>query len=448
MHDSSEDGLDSDVDLDIDIDDEDDEEYDSDEHAAEDDSHVAEEDLAINDGPRIKVNSLKFSQCDGLLTSSKESVRASTLGRSLTDPSSHASIPRRATFPNLPGFAVPHAPTLEKKPSQPEPQKRKNETEATDSESRTSSHLSKRRKYSTEPSETFNHVSTDPPAPLKKLIDGLNLTGIVLYPEAVAKANEDFRNLSLAYTAEKASRQETFEAAVKRATRRANDAEHRLQDSSQSYADKIKANDEAHNKIVEALRQEVTALTVSLTASRESLKTASESLPLRAVLQEKEARLARHDQLCLQLSSEKEKLNQSQTRAALNASALEVRHEKLSKIIDKFLEGWEEVTMKIVKQFAMEMREESQAVKGLIEEDVREWKEIREMTDGLGNVVAAIAGTEKVNGVAESTTATALTTAAEPTTTTTTTTTTEGTAAAVVEVAVTDQQPLVKSDGP
>lgn len=263
-------------------------------------------------------------------------------------------------------------------------------------------------------------------------MDGLNLNGIVLYPEAVAKANEDFRSLSSAYTTEKASRQETFEAALKRATRRANDAEHKLQDTSQNCADKIKSNDEAHTKIVEALRQEVTDLTISLTDSRESLKTASESAPLRATLLEKEAQLARHEQLCLQLTSEKEKLDESQARAALNANALKVQHEKQSKIVDQFINDWEEVTVKTLKRYATEMKEGNQIIKGLVIDDFEEWEKIKEVSDRLGKTVAAIAAAEIMDGVAG-------------TTPTTTTTAAEATAVAV-ETAVADKPPLVKCD--
>ncbi len=137
------------------------------------------------------------------------------------------------------------------KPAQGGPSKRRADAEGSDSESRSSSHLSKRRKYSTEPSETFNIIPGDSAASLK-LLDGFKLPGLFLHPDVVAKAMDDWKTMSTAYESEKGSRKETYEAALKRATRRANDAEHKLQDASQQYANNLKAEKEAQAKALEA----------------------------------------------------------------------------------------------------------------------------------------------------------------------------------------------------
>lgn len=412
MHDTSEDEFDSDAGLDNDMDDEEEEEgYESVDDVPEDESHGAEEDLTAENGAPLNVDSLGFSLVIKLLTFFKHSIRPSALGRSATEPSPHTTIPRRATFPNLPGFAIPPAPNLEPKPPQTESSKRKVETEATDSESRTSSHLSKRRKYSAELSETFNPGSADPPAPMKALIDNMNQNGMIFYPEAIAQAEENYRKFCLAYTAEKTSRQETYEAALKRATRRANDAERKLQDASQDYADKIKVNDEIHAKVVEALREEVANLTASLKSSNESLKTATESTSLRTALSEKEAQLARHDELQSQFVSKFESLSKSHIKATKTVSALKTQQEKASKFIDESFQDWGDVTFNKLQKFASDMKYDTHIMKGLVVEELEEWEKIGNITDWLMKAVAPATDAEKADAVAEKTTIALVTTA-------------------------------------
>ncbi len=62
----------------------------------------------------------------------------------------------------------------------------------------------------------------------------------------------DWKTMSTAYESEKGSRKETYEASLKRSTRRANDAEHKLQDANQQYANNLKAEKEAQAKALEA----------------------------------------------------------------------------------------------------------------------------------------------------------------------------------------------------
>jgi len=137
------------------------------------------------------------------------------------------------------------------KPAQGEPFKRRADVEGSDSESRSSSHLSKRRKYSTESSKIFNIIPADSAASLR-LLDDFKLPGLFLHPYDIAKAMNDWKIMSTAYESEKGSRKETYEAALKRATRRANDAEHKLQDARQQYVNKLKAEKEAQAKALEA----------------------------------------------------------------------------------------------------------------------------------------------------------------------------------------------------
>ena len=311
------------------------------------------------------------------------------LGRSATEPStSYTNLPRRATFPNLPGFAVPvtPAPVADDKVVVPSEQpKRKVNGEGTDSESRSSSHISKRRKYSTEPAEPVNPVPTDPMAPPKALSQSLNMSGMIFYPDAIAQASENFRTLTRAVLNEQASRKDTFEAALRRANRRANDAEQKLQDMSQNYADKLKAKEEAYASAGDSLRVEIATLSASLTASRESFQALSESSSRRAVLDEKHAQIARLDKLLPPLTTVAAKLLDVRTQALSHVVAIVAQHEKLSNLIRQFLENIEEVSMKRLKGYGFEIQDESRAMGERIREAKAGSEELGELAQTFWN---------------------------------------------------------------
>lgn len=329
---------------------------------------------------------------------SQTTTRHSLLSRSATDPSTHPNIPRRATFPNLPGFAVPPTPNPENKPSLPEPSKRKIDPEATDSESRTSSHLSKRRKYSTEPLESLNPVPTDPPMTLKAFNENLKRDGMIFFPDTIAKAKEDYHSLVHAYTTEKTARQETFEAALKRHVRRVNEAEHKLQDMSQSFAEKLKVQEDSHAKELETVREESAAL---LAASRESVKHASESPTLRSNLVEKEAQLARYEQMHSQLSPETEKLAQARTKATQSSVSLKTQHDRLKKRIDTLMNDFEEVSMKTLRRYAIEIQEDCRVLTGLVSDEVGGWEDVGKAAECVEQTIAGIAKCKESAGLAE-----------------------------------------------
>lgn len=317
--------------------------------------------------------------------------------RSVTEPATRSIMPKRATFPNLLGLAGSAPPVPDVKPVQPDPPKRT--AEATDSESRSSSHLSKRRKYSTEPSETYNVLSD--PSGLKALNDGLKLNGMIFYPDTVAKARENFRKLSSAYVAEKASRKETFEAALKRATRRANDADHKLQDVSQDFADKFKAESEANAKALEVLRAENESLkaengslTISEAASREALKTASDSPSLRNSLLEKEAQLALFDQLRSQVNGEIEKLKSLHASAVGQADKMHYWQKRVRDSVDKFNEDLEDMGMKTIKRCGTDIQGE---LRSMLASDEKATESLREVGKGIASFLEIFAGAKEAS---------------------------------------------------
>lgn len=117
--------------------------------------------------------------------------------------------------------------------------------EDSETESRASSHQSKRQKYSTEPTDTNGNapsiatptVHTIVP---KSPVPSIRLPDHFFTPEDITRAQERAKEIFQAYEKEKVATREAFEAAQKRATRRCNDAEQKLIEAGQEFAMKIK----------------------------------------------------------------------------------------------------------------------------------------------------------------------------------------------------------------
>jgi hypothetical protein len=103
--------------------------------------------------------------------------------------------------------------------------RRRFKVKGSDSESRTSFRLSKRRKCLTQSSDAFNILSVDSTTSMEHL--------------------------------DNSKAQDLFEAALNKATHRAHEAEHKLHDVSQKYAESLKAEKEAHMKALEVKEREV-----------------------------------------------------------------------------------------------------------------------------------------------------------------------------------------------
>ncbi len=108
----------------------------------------------------------------------------------------------------------------------------------------------KRQMLSTESSETLNIIPADSTVSLKFLGD-FEQPGLLLYPDAVAKAEHDWKTMCTAYEFEKTS----HEAALKRSTSRANDAEHNQAKALEAKEKLLEAKDkllEVKDKALEA----------------------------------------------------------------------------------------------------------------------------------------------------------------------------------------------------
>ncbi|MCJ1225915.1 hypothetical protein MMC12_002564 [Toensbergia leucococca] len=323
--------------------------------------------------------------------------------RSVTEPSTRSNTLKRsliATFPNLPMALAQQPSPQESRIEKSDISKRSNEAEATDSDSRTSSHQSKRRKYSTEPSETFNIVPPDTSVSNKILQDVFKVPSILLLPEEIEKAAKRVSMMAISYEAEKASRKQTYEGAIKRANRRANEAETSLHDRSQANAAKLKAKDEAHTKQIESHTKQIDALNKEIDALYKEHETATELLKataapnpetertllrLEAQLIERDARIAAqdnhlklYDQLRSQIHQEVAQLQELQKRTGDKLENVKTDSQVLGAAIVKLNESVYDVGIHTIKKLAEAVWDGYKAVEANLSGAFEVWAETGE----------------------------------------------------------------------
>jgi len=296
-----------------------------------------------------------------------------------------SSISTRALFPNLnsrpadpidlpPVDSDSKLPHHNLRPADHGAPKRRTDADGSDSESRSSSRLSKRRKYSTEPSEPFTFLPADSAASLK-LLEGFKTSGLFFHPDAIAKAKEDWRNMSSAYESEKASRKETFEAALKRATRRANDAEHKLQDASQDYANKLKVERQAK----EASEKAFEAIKVELQAEKAKNEDSVSLGNMAAQLSEQEEHLKLYDALRAQINTQIKQLETLQVTGLEKSEVVKKQQSALTRLIENFSnENFEDISIgrisETVKNYSKDMHDTNKAMAEKLEEARGMWR--------------------------------------------------------------------------
>lgn len=275
---------------------------------------------------------------------------------------------RSSLFPNLPMSSRSRdvAPLPQADPSEAS-NKSSAEREGTDSEFRSSPNPNKRRKYSTEPSETSEHLVQlqDALGYFKTQPDNSSTAEMEWSSEDFAALRELFtktrakaRSTSITLDAERANRQATYEAALGRANRRAHKAEENLREVTANYGDKIRAAQaawstadqetiglrKAHTDTLEAKAAEIAALRSELQAARERSTDAAlvddvqeklgEMQKQLAELQEKdtakEAQLRLYDQLRDGITKEVDTLQILQGATHQSSEAFEIAFKTLS----------------------------------------------------------------------------------------------------------------------
>ncbi len=187
--------------------------------------------------------------------------------------------------------------------------------------------------------ESYSYNLSDRPKELDALDSGdIGKSTSIFFPGDMEKGRENFQKATAAYEADMAAKKNAFEAAVKRATRRQNNAEEKLYLLSKDYAAKykvLKAKEEATATMNEALQQEL----------EDNVRTVhslqSENRTLRA-----QGALASKDQ---RLNAATRNIASAHATAAAKAELVQSRHEALVNLIDQFTADLDGMTIKQIK---------------------------------------------------------------------------------------------------
>lgn len=202
----------------------------------------------------------------------------------------------------------------------------------------------------------------------------------IMFPDVVfsmddlAKAQERAKELAAMYEAERTSRREAFEAAQKRATRRANDAELKVVQAGQEYAIKIKVEkaviakdfatmkeerDVATDKNANLI-QELATCKQEFQALKEAASSSSADAKLRGQLATLESQLALYDQLRTSLASEAQKPREMSNRLKQESDEHNIQQSLLTSSINKLNDDFEDLSNKAIGNYAKEIKQRNE----------------------------------------------------------------------------------------
>ena len=276
--------------------------------------------------------------------------------------------------------------------------------EVSETESRSSSHQTKRPKYSTEPSETdpvAQRSETTPLAVPKTPLTPFNPPELVFSVQTVAKAREDALELSTFYETNKIAVQEAHQANLKRYVQRATDAETQKNEAMAEYKVKLKFRDTAHTQELGALKDQIGQWKeqlqkacadaqverekqeqemATLKAQFEALKTSSETEKqaqisatsddsLRQQLERQEQHLKLYDQLRGYITTEVEKPLRLGMKMKIKGEEANESHNALTAMISKINNDFEDLSNKAIIRMLKEILDANEALHGIRQEE-------------------------------------------------------------------------------
>lgn len=165
---------------------------------------------------------------------------------------------------------------------------------------------------------------------------------MVFTTEDICRGRENFHKAREAFLADVAATKDAFEAGLRRATRRQNEAEDKLRTVNQEYARNVKAykvKEEATTKVNEALQKE---LEVSVRSGK--------------ALQDENEALKTQNSLVLddvRLQAAADKIAVIQGAALKQVEAVRHRHKRLLEYVDHFIQDLNPAAMKEMKRRAI-----------------------------------------------------------------------------------------------
>ena len=291
-------------------------------------------------------------------------------------------------FPNLPASAGKPPSSVDDdigRPVDVSSNKRKTPmNEVSESESRASSHQSKRPKYSTEPSETFpvaQHSDVTPiavPKTPKTPLPIIKRPRLVFTEEDYERATNYASELTSVYEAEKNALKEVFESARQRDVRRANEAEAQRNEAMAEYAGRLKFKEAEFTKELTGQKEQA-RVDAQLESERhgqemallktklEELKVSSDGnvlLPssvaeddIRQQLARQEEQLKLYDQLRTYVTSEVEKPLKSRLALGEKAEEVKVQHTVLTNMISQINVEFEDLSTKAIVRSLKEIQD-------------------------------------------------------------------------------------------
>lgn len=165
---------------------------------------------------------------------------------------------------------------------------------------------------------------------------------MVFTTEDICRGRENFQKAREAFLADVAATKEAFEAGLRRATRRQNEAEDKLRAVNQEYARNLKVyklKEEASTKLNEALQKE---LEVSVRSGK-ALQSENDALKT-------QNRLVLGD---VRLQVAADKITVTHDAALKQVEAVRHRHKRLLEYVDHFIQDLNPAAMKEIKRRAI-----------------------------------------------------------------------------------------------
>lgn len=252
--------------------------------------------------------------------------------------------------------------------------------EVSETESRSSSHQSKRPKYSTEPSETFPAAQPSDSTPIaipktpKTPLPTIKTPELIFTAEDIERARKYASELSSLYETEKHALKEVFEEGRKRDVRRANEAETHRNEAVAEYAGRLKFKEavftqelgrqkeqaqlesERHEQEIARLKTELEQLRSSREIDNQVQNGAGDD-DLRQQLAKQEGQLRLYDQLRTSMASEAEKPLKSSTALGSKTEEVKVQHTLLTNVISKINVELEDLSGKAIARCLKEMQD-------------------------------------------------------------------------------------------
>ena len=223
----------------------------------------------------------------------------------------------------------------------------------------------------------------------------------VFTTEEIVRAQERAKELAEMYQSEKVARRDAFEAAQKRAYRRANEAEQKLVEAGNEYAMKLKfektviakdmaqlkAGNEEKQARIEGLEKEVEAARLETRSLKERPSAANDEIQQRLAIQESQLKL--YDQLRASMSTEAQKPREKKDQHLQCSQEFNGKYESLTSLIDKLNADFEDMSNKAIARSLKDLQEIKDQ---LLAQRVSCEKAVEEMMDAVEGFITPFAG--------------------------------------------------------